>query len=143
MKIFRPLWNEGVFLTPQQFQQQILWNQFSSQKLAAMSVANPWGIEKLIIDTQALTVDRLKVESISIRFPDGVFINTDVADKLPEIRALNTDIPVELEEVTVFVGIPLLLANGGNCLQDNQRLESPLRYRQEFNLPDCKIETRS
>ena len=113
MKIFRPLWNEGVFLTPQQFQQQILWNQFSSQKLAAMSVANPWGIEKLIIDTQALTVDRLKVESISIRFPDGVFINTDVADKLPEIRALNTDIPVELEEVTVFVGIPLLLANGG------------------------------
>ncbi|MCT6866517.1 type VI secretion system baseplate subunit TssK [Gilliamella sp. A7] len=132
MKIFRPLWNEGVFLTPQQFQQQILWNQFSSQKLAAMSVANPWGIEKLIIDTQALTVDRLKVESISIRFPDGVFINTDVADKLPEIRALNTDIPVELEEVTVFVGIPLLLANGGNCLQDNQRLESPLRYRQEW-----------
>ena len=132
MKIFRPLWNEGVFLTPQQFQQQILWNQFSSQKLAAMSVANPWGIEKLIIDTQALTVDRLKVESISIRFPDGVFINTDVADKLPEIRALNTDIPVELEEVTVFVGIPLLLANGGNCLQDNQHLERPLRYRQEW-----------
>jgi type VI secretion system protein ImpJ len=132
MKIFRPLWNEGVFLTPQQFQQQTLWQQFSSQKLAAMTVANPWGIEKLAIDIQALTIDRLQAESISIRFRDGVFIDTDTADKLPEARILNTDIPPEREEVTVFVGIPLLQANGGNCLQDNQQLERPLRYRQEW-----------
>lgn len=86
MKIFRPLWNEGVFLTPQQFQQQGLWQQFTSQKLAAMSVANPWGIEHLTIDTNALTVDRLQAESISVRFPDGVVVNTDIADKLPEAR---------------------------------------------------------
>lgn len=132
MKIFRPLWNEGVFLTPQQFQQQELWWQYSSKKLADMSIANPWGIEKLIIDAQALTTDRLKAESISIRFSDGVVIDTDVADKLPEVRALNIDIPIELEEVTVLIGIPLLQANGGNCLQDNQRLERPLRYRQEW-----------
>lgn len=132
MKIFRPLWNEGVFLTPQQFQQQALWEQFTSQKLATLAVANPWGIESLSIDLQALTLDRLQAESISIRFSDGVVINTNIADKLPEARILNTDIPVELEEVTVFVGIPLLQANGGNCLQENQRLERPLRYRQEW-----------
>ncbi|NUF49376.1 type VI secretion system baseplate subunit TssK [Gilliamella sp. ESL0250] len=132
MKIFRPLWNEGVFLTPQQFQQQALWQQFSSQKLAAMAVANPWGVEKLVIDTQALTIDRLQAESISIRFRDGVLINTDTADKLPEARTLNTDVPPEREEVIVFIGIPLLQANGGNCLQDNQQLERPLRYRQEW-----------
>lgn len=132
MKIFRPLWNEGVFLTPQQFQQQELWWQYSSQKLAAMSVANPWGIEKLIIDAQALTTDRLKAESISIRFPDGVVIDTDVADKLPDVRALDTDIPIDLDEVMVLIGIPLLQSNGGNCLQDNQRFERPLRYRQEW-----------
>jgi type VI secretion system protein ImpJ len=132
MKIFRPLWSEGVFLTPQQFQQQELWQQFSSQRLASMSVANPWGIEKLAIDTQLLTADRLKAESICIRFPDGVVINTDVADKLPEVRTLNTDIPIELEEVIVLIGIPLLQANGGNCLQENQQLERPLRYRQEW-----------
>ncbi|MDF7669677.1 type VI secretion system baseplate subunit TssK [Orbaceae bacterium ESL0721] len=132
MKIFRPLWNEGVFLTPQQFQQQQLWQQLSSQQFAAMSVANYWGIQKLTIDTQALTVDRLSASSITIRFADGVLINTDVADQLPDVRSLNSDVPLEKEEVTVFIGIPLLQANGGNCLQENQQLEKPLRYRQEW-----------
>lgn len=137
MKIFRPLWNEGVFLTPQQFQQQQLWQQFSSQQLAAMTVANPWGIGKLVIDTQALTADRLQADSICIRFQDGVFIHSDVADKLPEVRNLNTEIPVEVEQVKVFIGIPLLQANGGNCLQDNGTIEKPLRYRQEWiEVPD-------
>ena len=137
MKLFRPLWNEGVFLTPQQFQQQTLWQQFSLQKLATLAVANPWGIESLTIDTYALSVDRLQAESINIRFPDGVVINTDVADKLPEARILNIDVPPELDEVTVFIGIPLLQANGGNCLQENQRLERPLRFRQEWvEVPD-------
>ena len=137
MKIFRPLWNEGVFLTPQQFQQQELWRQYSSQNSMAMLVANPWGVEKINIDTQSLSIDRLKAESISIRFNDGVVVDTDIADNLPEARMLNTDIPVELNEVTVLIGIPLLNANGGNCLQDNQRLERPLRYRKEWvEVPD-------
>lgn len=28
MKIYRPLWNEGALLSPQQFQQQAEWNLF-------------------------------------------------------------------------------------------------------------------
>lgn len=137
MKIFRPLWSEGVFLAPQQFQQQALWDKFSSQKLAALSIANPWGIESLVIDTQALTVDRLQADSISMRFSDGVLINTNVADRLPEARILNNEIPMDLDEVTVFVGLPLLQANGGNCLQDNQSIERPLRFRKEWvEVPD-------
>ncbi len=137
MKIFRPLWNEGVFLTPQQFQQQELWRQYSSQNLIAMLVANPWGVKKVNIDTQALLIDRLKAESISIQFNDGVVVDTDIADNLPEARMLNANIPVELNEFIVLIGIPLLNANGGNCLQDNQRLERPLRYRKEWvEVPD-------
>ena len=28
MKIYRPLWSEGAFLAPQQFQQQTRWDAF-------------------------------------------------------------------------------------------------------------------
>ncbi|MDK9587242.1 type VI secretion system baseplate subunit TssK, partial [Lelliottia sp. V86_10] len=30
MKIYRPLWNEGALLSPQQFQQQAEWESFRS-----------------------------------------------------------------------------------------------------------------
>ncbi|XKM12802.1 type VI secretion system baseplate subunit TssK [Orbaceae bacterium ac157xtp] len=133
MKIFRPLWNEGVFLTPQQFQQQMFWQTHANQHLARTNMANPWGISQLIIDTQALTNDRLKADSVIVHFVDGTLIDTEVADNLPAVRNLATDIPVDKEEVTVYLGLPLLKATGANCLQQDQRLEGPLRYRQEWH----------
>ncbi|XWR67818.1 hypothetical protein AHYW_000900 [Providencia manganoxydans] len=30
MKIYRPLWNEGALLSPQQFQQQAQWEAFTN-----------------------------------------------------------------------------------------------------------------
>ena len=35
MKIYRPLWNEGALLAPQQFQQQSEWDAFSRAGIAA------------------------------------------------------------------------------------------------------------
>jgi type VI secretion system protein ImpJ len=37
MKITRPLWAKGVFMTPQHFQQQAMWNQFADERLARMA----------------------------------------------------------------------------------------------------------
>lgn len=137
MKIYRPLWNEGVFLSPEQFQQQALWEAYGNQQVAALQLANPWGIGRLKIDTQALTVDRLSMTTLNIRFSDGTLIDTDLADQLPASRDLSVDVPPHVEEVLVYVGLPLLQANGGNCLLDNQTLERPLRYRREWvDVPD-------
>lgn len=132
MKIYRPLWNEGVFLTPEQFQQQTLWESYSRQQLAKLYLANPWGIERLQIDEQSLVLDRLSLLSLNLRFLDGTLIDTDIADNLPTVRNLATDIPPALDEVTVYVGLPLLQANGENCAFDEQHLERPMRYRQEW-----------
>lgn len=137
MKIYRPLWNEGVFLTPEQFQQQTLWEAYSKQQLAKLYLANPWGVERVEVDQQSLILDRLSVESLIIRFPDGTLIDTDTSDNLPAVRNLATDVPPAVEQLIVYIGIPLLNANGENCLLDGARAERPVRYRQEWvEIPD-------
>lgn len=137
MKIYRPLWNEGVFLSPEQFQQQALWQTYSQQQLAKYHLANPWGVERLEIDAQALNVNRLSATVINIRLSDGVLINTDISDSLPPSRDLVTEVPAHVEEVTVYIGLPLLQANGGNCASDSQPAERPLRYQCEWmEVPD-------
>lgn len=132
MKIYRPLWNEGVFLTPEQFQQQTLWESYNKQQLAKLYLANPWGIDRLQIDQQMLLVDRLSVETLSMRFTDGVLIDTDVSDNIPTVRNLASEVPVAVDEVKVYVGLPLLNANGENCAYDEKLIEKPTRFRQEW-----------
>ncbi len=42
MKIYRPLWSEGAFLAPQQFQQQTRWDAYVADVVAHMSLSSPW-----------------------------------------------------------------------------------------------------
>ncbi|GKX61866.1 type VI secretion system baseplate subunit TssK [Pragia fontium] len=132
MKIHRPLWSEGAFLSPEQFQQQSRWEAFSNDQIARLCLANPWGVQRVAFDTQALSLNRLNADSLSVRFPDGSWIDTDVSDALPPARDLTQSIPANRNEVTVLLGLPLLHANGGNCHQEGSYSERPLRYRQEW-----------
>lgn len=132
MKIHRPLWSEGAFLSPEQFQQQSRWEAFSNDQIARLCLANPWGIERIAFDAQALALNKLNAESLSVRFPDGSWIDTDVSDNLPPARDLNQSIPSSRNEVTVLLGLPLLHANGSNCHQEGSYSDRPLRYRQEW-----------
>lgn len=43
MKIHRPLWAEGTFLSSQQFQQQARWEAFSNDSIAQLCIRHPWG----------------------------------------------------------------------------------------------------
>ncbi|STE89094.1 putative type VI secretion protein [Escherichia coli] len=42
MKIYRPLWEDGAFLMPQQFQQQAAWDVHLADSVARMGLAHPW-----------------------------------------------------------------------------------------------------
>ena len=88
MKIHRPLWSEGAFLSPEQFQQQSRWEAFSNDQIAKLSLANPWGTQRVSFDSQALSLNKLNAESLSVRFPDGTWIDTDVSEALPPARDL-------------------------------------------------------
>lgn len=63
MKIYRPLWNEGALLSPQQFQQQSEWGSFRSTGVAALASPFAWGVERAQFDERLLGSGLIQVSS--------------------------------------------------------------------------------
>jgi len=118
-------------MTPQHFQQQALWERFSDERLGRIASPHPWGVRQIAFDTHALSFDRLQLTTLDLRLNDGTLVDTATADPLPAARNLH-DIPVTQEAVTVLVGLPLLNAEGGNCIESEHPASRPRRFTREF-----------
>ena len=70
MKIYRPLWNEGALLAPQQFQQQSEWESFSRAGLSALTSPFPWGVERAELNDRLLAAGRVHLR-------DGGHVDVD------------------------------------------------------------------
>ena len=128
MKIYRPLWEDGAFLAPQQFQQQAQWDAYVSDTVARMGLSHPWGVIAAEFDDAGLVLSRLNATRIVARFPDGTLVDTDLADNLPPVCDLSA--ASGLDSVDVLLALPLLSANGGN-LDDGQDHDRPRRWKAE------------
>ena len=132
MRTQKPLWHEGLILTPQHFQQQEQWLGFTHRQLAALALAEPWGVLDIHVDEEALSASRLKLTRLVLRLPDGTPIDTSVVDALPPARDLSRDIPPNVRSVLVYAALPLLQADGDNCRFDDAPSLRPRRYIREF-----------
>ncbi|MEC5318119.1 type VI secretion system baseplate subunit TssK [Brenneria populi subsp. brevivirga] len=132
MKVFRPLWVEGAFLAPQQFQQQARWEALTNECIARLGLVNPWGVLAAQFDEDALRLSRLKAQRLTVRMPDGTLVDSSRADNLPAACDLQRVIPADVNTVEVLLGLPLEHANGGNCRMNDEAMERPLRYQQEW-----------
>lgn len=132
MRIDKPLWHEGLILTQQHFQQQERWTEFSLQQFASATVTQPWGTLGVEVDEGALTVGRLKLTRLKMRFPDGTPFDSTVADALPSARDLTQGQVAQAQSVVVLAALPLLEANGSNCRLDDAALTTPRRSYREF-----------
>ncbi|MCG5077865.1 type VI secretion system baseplate subunit TssK [Paraburkholderia tagetis] len=131
MKITKPLWARGIFMTPQHFQQQALWEQFSNDRIARIASPDAWGVIDVALDTQALTVDRLQLSRLTARLRDGTLIDSETADWLPSARSL-ADVPANVEAVTVLAGVALVDPQGRNCVEPGEKPARPRRVTREF-----------
>jgi len=128
MKTEQPLWGRGQMVSPQHFQQQAAYAAWSAECIARLGLSHPWGMIDATFEPDALKLGRLQARHLHIRFPDGTLIDTDNADSLPPVLALEG----ESQEVVVVLALPLLRANGGNCLKPDEVAERPVRYRQRW-----------
>lgn len=128
MKAQQPLWGRGVMISPQHFQQQIAYTAWSADCIAHMGLINPWGIIDATFDTDALKLGRLQARHLHVRFPDGTLIDTEQGDLLPPALMLAET----SHQLVVSLALPLMRANGGNCLQPDEEAERPVRYRQRW-----------
>ncbi len=131
MKITKPLWARGIFMTPQHFQQQALWEQYANDQIARMSSPDAWGVIDVALDTQALSIDRLQLAKLTARLRDGTSIDSETADWLPSARSLS-DVPANVEAVTVLAGVVLIDPQGGNCVEPGEKPARPRRSTREF-----------
>jgi type VI secretion system protein ImpJ len=128
MKIYRPLWEDGAALAPQQFQQQVRWNEHVADMVARMGISHPWGVVAAEFDDAALALSRLNAIRLVVRFQDGTIVDTDLADNIPPVCDLS--VANGFEAVEVVAALPLLSASGGN-LDNGQDSERPRRWKAE------------
>lgn len=128
MKIYRPLWEDGAALAPQQFQQQARWDTYVAEHVARMTIAHPWGVIAVEFDDAALALSRLNATRLVVRFQDGTVVDTDVSDNLPPVCDLSG--VTDPESVEVLLALPLLSASGNN-LDNGQDCERPRRWKAE------------
>lgn len=129
MKAEQPLWGRGIMISPQHFQQQVAYAAWSVECIARMGLNHPWGVIESTFEPEALKLGRLKAHKLHVRFQDGTLVDTDNADALPPALSLDG----EAHEVVVVLALPLLRANGGNCLKPDEVAERPIRYRQRWH----------
>ena len=128
MKTEQPLWGRGTMISPQHFQQQSAWQAWHSECIARMGLNQPWGVFQAEFEPEALKLGRLKPRHLHLRFRDGTLVDTHNADPLPPTLTLEA----EQKEVTVVLALPQLYASGGNCLQEEDIAERPVRFRQRW-----------
>ncbi|WKZ93508.1 type VI secretion system baseplate subunit TssK [Chimaeribacter arupi] len=130
MKIERPLWMQGVMVSPQHFQQQAAFTAWHTECIALMGVMHPWGVLEAEFDRNALKQGRLKAGRLVVRFPDGTLTDSENADALPPTLTLPE---INHRNITVMLALPQLYPNGGNCLKPEEVAERPVRYRQRWH----------
>lgn len=137
MKIYRPLWNEGALLSPQQFQQQAQWEAFTNQGVSGLSSPFTWGVEKVELDESLLSSGRLQVHQLRVWLPDGTLVDTQVSDVAPEPRELNSTELSQTDSLVLMLALPLLQSGIVNVQKKGAFSERALRYQEEWvNVPD-------
>ncbi|WP_158700448.1 type VI secretion system baseplate subunit TssK, partial [Cronobacter malonaticus] len=108
MKIFRPLWNEGALLSPQQFQQQSAWEAFTNAGVLGLSSPFPWGVERVELDDELLASGRIQVRALRLWLPDGTLVDTLNSDLPPQPRELNPHELAGQDSITLLLALPLM-----------------------------------
>ncbi|MFV0574447.1 MAG: type VI secretion system baseplate subunit TssK [Vibrio sp.] len=134
MKSEQPLWGNGIQLVAQYFQQQNARDAWTDQSIAQMGLNHPWGVIEASFESDALSLGRLQARRLHIRFQDGCLIDTNNADPMPPVLSLDPAVLAGHEtDLIVVLALPLLHANGGNCLKPEEVAERPVRFRQRWH----------
>lgn len=123
----RILWGEGLFLRPQHFQQQALFNETALAQVLRQVHGNPWGVRRSALDADALRGGQVRPNLLELVFRDGAQVDAPSNDPLPAARNL-ADIPQLGTQTVVYACLPVLNAFGGNASADPDGNARPPRY---------------
>ena len=130
------LWGEGLFLRPQHFQLQDQFHENRLNDVARTLHPYYWGVRSVKFDTVALANGQLRVEELSVIFPDGGIYNAPASDVPPAALNLAT-MPDSAESCTIYLAISPLKEYGENSVEGDAQNGQIVRYvRRHVERPD-------
>ncbi|WP_130832933.1 type VI secretion system baseplate subunit TssK [[Erwinia] mediterraneensis] len=114
MKTNKVVWNEGLFLRPQLFQQQERYFEYYAHQRAATITPFFWGFARYELDKEALTYGKLVVRSGKGVLPDGTPFDIPGHAELPEPLTITP----ELLGKVICLAVPLRLDNSEETIFD-------------------------
>jgi len=97
------VWSEGMFLSPQHFQQQERYiESYVNGKCSAYG-AYGWGLHEFTVDQELLKLGKISVMNARGVFPDGTPFNFPSRDEPPPVL----EVPSGAHDVIVYLAIPV------------------------------------
>jgi type VI secretion system protein ImpJ len=99
----RVVWQEGMFLRAQHFQQQDRWLEAALRGGTLALRAHPWGVTAMLVDRDLLATGRFAVASAAGVFEDG----THFAIPGETDHPLPLDLPESARNTVVYLAVPV------------------------------------
>ena len=109
------VWNEGMFLGPQHFQQLDLYHENLLNFRFNSSMPFHWGLTSLEIEKEALENGNFVLLSCKGIFPDGTRIDIPNTDDAPASRPAEEHFDAALRTLDVYLAIPKYRPGSANC----------------------------
>jgi type VI secretion system protein ImpJ len=122
------LWGEGLFLRPQHFQRQDAYHEWRLAETTRLLHPYFWGLRRVRVDAEGLQSGVLRLEELSLVFPDGEMFNAPGEDELPPALSLSAW-PDQESEMSFRAVIAPLRSQGGNSALDPSADDGSLHYR--------------
>jgi type VI secretion system protein ImpJ len=106
MKIFKPVWTEGLFITQHHFQQLDRYHEALVDERIDASLTFPWGVIELEFDERALEAGQVKVTEFEAVLPEGTVVTC--GEKTNDVlqRAIGDAFPASARSLDVYVALP-------------------------------------
>ena len=106
MEMLKVVWQEGMLLRPQHFQQNDRYFEHQLKSRSRLQDIYPWGFFSLEIDRQFLNMGKLVLSQASGILPDGTLFELG-----SEREPLALDIPPNTGSTPVYLALPLVTGN--------------------------------
>ncbi|RJX75652.1 type VI secretion system baseplate subunit TssK [Vibrio sinensis] len=100
----RVIWNEGLFIKPQHFQQQQRYFEHVLDERMAAVNRNLFGVSELVLNPEYLSFGRISIERAVGIMPDGTVFRIPQEDMLPDALEVEDS---SLAHQLVYLAIPL------------------------------------
>jgi type VI secretion system protein ImpJ len=125
----KPVWTEGLFMTPQHLQQADQYHEALVHARLHAVVAYDWGVTGMQFDERALAAGQLKVLKAHGVFPDGQpFLVGDRGEDVVDPRPLEGAFPAAIDALDVFLAQPNPRDANANVGLDPAKAGPAVRY---------------